>query len=130
MINAETAELISPYFVKLTELNMEDTNTVSPLFKWAVHMNTSSNLAQEIKAMEDIVRIDIKATARLENELNACKNALQQKIKIIENIKSGIFDIKTEIKSMKIFSRHGIESKEYEGLFRKFCKHTNGLGKT
>ena len=26
MINAETAELISPYFVKLTELNMEDTN--------------------------------------------------------------------------------------------------------
>ena len=47
-----------------------------------------SNLAQEIKAMEDIVRIDIKATARLENELNACKNALQQKIKIIENIKS------------------------------------------
>ena len=42
MINAETAELISPYFVKLTELNMEDTNTVSPLFKWAVHMNTSA----------------------------------------------------------------------------------------
>ena len=36
MINAETAELISPYFVKLTELNMEDTSNVSPLFKWAV----------------------------------------------------------------------------------------------
>ena len=27
MINAETAELISPYFVKLTELKMEDATT-------------------------------------------------------------------------------------------------------
>ena len=81
MINAETAELISPYFVKLTELKMEDASNVSPLLKWAVHMQTSSNLVQEIKAMEDIVRVDIKATARLENELNACKMHCNRKLK-------------------------------------------------
>ena len=122
MINAETAELISPYFVKLTELKMEDTSNVSPLLKWTVHMQTSSNLVQEIKAMEDIVRIDIKATARLENELNACKNALQQKVKIIENIKSEIFNIKSEIKSNeKSFQDTGLRVKSMKAFFESFA---------
>ena len=85
-------------------------------------MQTSSNLVQEIKAMEDIVRVDIKATARLENELNACKNALQQKVKKIENIKSEIFNIKSEIKSNeKSFQDTGLRVKSMKAFFESFA---------